>query len=679
MAIANTAWIIASNGLRVLTVDWNLESPGLHRYFHPFLADKQLLSSRGVLDMIKEFRDGASARPGSTIDPDLIEARVLQYAVSLAWEFPRPGVIDFLPAGRMDGTYMQAMRLFDWDSFYEREGGALYLEALRRDMLEQYDYVLIDSPTGQSETAGICIADLPDIVVDCFTMSTQSIDGAVGVARYIQRQQRAEPITILPVPMRVDRTLSEQAAASREYAKIRFSPYLQHIASGRVGSYWEDVEVPYQSEYSYEEVLAPFRARNRPPDSVLAAYLRLSREITSGQVGAIDALDESVRRDWLAKFERPRLTTPSVVNVCHAAVDRMWSDWIRVELASVGVRAVPVELDSLGDSADTIDAVLSGNATRTLLLVSRGCLECPASTVVWTRALSGAADDSIGAVVSIRLDAVQLSEPFADRVTVELQDASEDQARTRLLAMLSPSPTVLTTRGVAVDPSRPRYPRLSPMAWKAPNRNPGFTGRRVLLNELRNALKHGNHTNLTCVLVGPNGFGKTQLALEFVHRFAADYDIVWWLTARDLNTVQAGMAYLATTLGVAPGDGANLTAAAYDMLKSGVPYPRWLVVLDDVQEPEHIVQFVPIGRNGHVLATSRHGGWVPPATVLRVGAFNREESLAFLRSRAPGLDEREAHLTAERVRDKPAELRRAIEWLEETNLPISVFLDTLAT
>ena len=37
MALANVAWILAANGLRVLIADWDLESPGLHRFFQPFL------------------------------------------------------------------------------------------------------------------------------------------------------------------------------------------------------------------------------------------------------------------------------------------------------------------------------------------------------------------------------------------------------------------------------------------------------------------------------------------------------------------------------------------------------------------------------------------------------------------------------------------------------------------
>jgi cellulose biosynthesis protein BcsQ len=55
MALANVAWILASNGKRVLVLDWDLEAPGLHRYFHPFLRDRELTSSEGIIDFVMNY------------------------------------------------------------------------------------------------------------------------------------------------------------------------------------------------------------------------------------------------------------------------------------------------------------------------------------------------------------------------------------------------------------------------------------------------------------------------------------------------------------------------------------------------------------------------------------------------------------------------------------------------
>ena len=68
MALANVAWILASNGKRVLTIDWDLEAPGLHRYFQPFIVDKELTGqeSPGVIDMMLELavRSATSSQKG---------------------------------------------------------------------------------------------------------------------------------------------------------------------------------------------------------------------------------------------------------------------------------------------------------------------------------------------------------------------------------------------------------------------------------------------------------------------------------------------------------------------------------------------------------------------------------------------------------------------------------------
>src|SRR6476469_6969186 len=55
MALANVAWILATNGKRVLAVDWDLEAPGLHRFFTPFLSDKGRTHSEGLIEWVLNF------------------------------------------------------------------------------------------------------------------------------------------------------------------------------------------------------------------------------------------------------------------------------------------------------------------------------------------------------------------------------------------------------------------------------------------------------------------------------------------------------------------------------------------------------------------------------------------------------------------------------------------------
>src|SRR5262245_65998079 len=79
MAVANVAWILASGGKRVLTVGWDLEAPGLHRYYTPFLGDKDLTGSDGLIDLLIEFRD-ATATGSAGANPSRRDNRHASYA-----------------------------------------------------------------------------------------------------------------------------------------------------------------------------------------------------------------------------------------------------------------------------------------------------------------------------------------------------------------------------------------------------------------------------------------------------------------------------------------------------------------------------------------------------------------------------------------------------------------------
>jgi MinD-like ATPase involved in chromosome partitioning or flagellar assembly len=53
MALANVAWILATHGKRVLAIDWDLEAPGLHRYFLPLLGgDPEAKKNDGLIDRL---------------------------------------------------------------------------------------------------------------------------------------------------------------------------------------------------------------------------------------------------------------------------------------------------------------------------------------------------------------------------------------------------------------------------------------------------------------------------------------------------------------------------------------------------------------------------------------------------------------------------------------------------
>ncbi|HZB32484.1 MAG TPA: hypothetical protein VE465_20165 [Streptosporangiaceae bacterium] len=314
MGLANTAWILASHGLRVLAVDWDLEAPGLHRFFHPFLPDRELRTSPGLIDLFWEFAT-AAVEPGVSQKPGWHQrlAVIEPYAMSVEHRFPGPGTIDLVPAGRQDHTYSSLVTSFDWNNFYERLGGGGFLEALKRNIRERYDYVLIDSRTGLSDTAGICTVQLPDILVNCFTMSTQAIDGAAAVAASVQRQRQGDELRMFPVPMRVEDGEHDKLEASRDYTRDRFGRFLSHVADPE--RYWGEVEVPYRSFYAYEEILATIGDRPRQENTVLAATERLVGHLTDGRVTRLGpVLSARERRRLLDLFQRrstPSATSPS--------------------------------------------------------------------------------------------------------------------------------------------------------------------------------------------------------------------------------------------------------------------------------------------------------------------------------------------------------------------------------
>lgn len=361
MAVANVGWMLALSGYKVLAVDWDLEAPGLHRYLHPFLEDPSLTGVEGVLDFAIELMSEATRHEDVSHMPDEYfgeHGNILRYVEPLDCSRFGPDVrFDFICAGRQGPAYSKRLSLFDWPRFYTKSGGERFLKAARERMKSEYDYVLIDSRTGVSDTSGICTVLMPDDLVICFTLNEQSIQGAAAIARSVSEQRREDEeagrFRIFPVPMRVEVfSEKEKLQISFDYAKSVFAGYPRGMNWQARDTYWAKVEMVYVPFYAFEEIPALF-GNNPQEDISLVTSVRRVVDYLTGREARI-VLSEDLRKEVLALFERRK--APETAAQRAQAVYESVAAGDRALFRELMLRFVEVGEDG-NDSARTIATV----------------------------------------------------------------------------------------------------------------------------------------------------------------------------------------------------------------------------------------------------------------------------------------------------------------------------------
>lgn len=204
-----------------------------------------------------------------------------------------------------------------------------------------------------------------------------------------------------------------------------------------------------------------------------------------------------------------------------------------------------------------------------------------------------------------------------------------------------------------------------------PERQEAFTGRVEALRDLERALEDLRGSPV--VLVGQGGVGKTQLALEFAHRRAEAYEVVWWLRAEQPETLLADFRSLAGSLRVpVQRDAARTAAAVVDRLEAR--RERWLLIFDNVEDAQMLLRHAP-SAGGAVLVTSRDPDVAAAGHALSVDVFSRAESVAYLRRRDAALDEADAGRVAERLGDLPLALAQVAALHATTGMSLPRYLD----
>jgi CO dehydrogenase nickel-insertion accessory protein CooC1 len=683
MALANVAWILASNGKRVLSVDWDLESPGLHKFFHPFLDESTVSATPGVIEIINDYAS-AAVDPGPRGDNWYLElAQVERHAVSLEWAFPEGGKLDFLSAGRQNRDYSAAVCSLDWDNFYDRLGGGRFFRAMREDMKEKYDYVLIDSRTGLSDVADICTIELPDVLTICFTLSDQSIEGAASVARQISGRYRDRNIRVLPVPMRIEDGEKEKLDVGRALARMKFEGFPAGMTPESSAMYWASVEVPYKPFYAFEETLATFGDDPGSPASLLSSFERITDAVTGGHVSTMRPIAEDLRLQYKDAFTRRQPASSTQVYLSYVPEDRMWADWIEAVLTRAGFRVLPrsTVLTAGGGDGNTRGSIQAERelqlAPRAIAVLSSAYLHSPDARSIWKTLSSADVGDVHRQLIPVRVSEVRITEPFNEHPVVDLARMDAAQATAKLLWALDRPAQPSGRMGTQAE--EPRFPGTIPPIWNVPARNADFTGRGATLELLRDKLAGGGRAVVVAqALYGLGGVGKTQLALEYAHRFMADYDLVWWVPSERAEETSGALAELARKMGLKVGDNvAEAAEAALEELRRETT-PHWLLIFDNADDPKQLEPYLPTG-SGHVLITSRNQSWTHSAEPLEVDVFTRDESVGHLLRHVPELDLADAQRVADALGHLPLAVEQASAWLEQTGTPARVYVEQLAT
>ncbi|MFB6877992.1 FxSxx-COOH system tetratricopeptide repeat protein, partial [Streptomyces sp. NPDC056323] len=259
----------------------------------------------------------------------------------------------------------------------------------------------------------------------------------------------------------------------------------------------------------------------------------------------------------------------------------------------------------------------------------------------------------------------------------DLTNIGAEEAERRLLVRLGlptdPLPEPVEAR------QGPRFPADVPEVWGGvPRRNTRFTGREALLSKAYQALQDAGSGAGVVTLHGMSGVGKTQLAAEYVYRFGSEYDVVWWVPADRRALYRQKLAELAPELGLSTGaEYGERLRAVRDALRRGEPHSHWLLVLDGADEPENVWDLVPTGP-GHVLITSRNPEWREHNShLVEVPVYERDESVAFIRRRAPRLTQNDADQLAEALEDLPLLLDQTAGWLNDSDMSVEEYIELL--
>ena len=227
LALLNVACILAGLGRRVLMIDFDLEAPGLTLFQDKQREEGASRKQLGLVDAIGDFLDDPWSSPLGDAEPsgffdDYVSSLDVPEGVQ---KKEKEGVLDLVPAGRLDDEYENHLYDLDFEKMFEEGVGRPFFERLK-DLIEdsgRYDYILVDSRTGFSDEGSISTRFLGDYLMVLTGLNRQNVRGTARFLRQSNVAERDETLALVasPVPMYYEKLRAERIDAAKTHISER--------------------------------------------------------------------------------------------------------------------------------------------------------------------------------------------------------------------------------------------------------------------------------------------------------------------------------------------------------------------------------------------------------------------------------------------------------------------------
>src|SRR6266849_5099173 len=228
--------------------------------------------------------------------------------------------------------------------------------------------------------------------------------------------------------------------------------------------------------------------------------------------------------------------------------------------------------------------------------------------------------------------------------------------------------------------------------WNVPYRRIlFFTGGEDVLAHLYTVLRSSKAAALTQAISGLGGIGKTQIAVEYAYRSHDHYQAIFWVNASTRDALSADFVILAVLLSLPEQHEQDQDIVVRAVKRWLSTHKHWLLILDNVDDLDMIVDFLPMHGRGDVLLTTRLQALGTIAQSIEVEKMGPDEGVTFLLRRtkviAPGasLDEAMKENQAQAAEivavldGLPLALDQAGAYIEETRCGLSQYLSLYGT